>query len=150
MAGDTSKQNSSPEEVGFSVSGDTTKLEIEIKPLSVNSAWKGRRYRSDEYERYRRDMFYLIPRPEEMYVVPLQVRIYMGLASHKSSDVDNPLKPMLDILGDIGYYRDDNLIYDLRVVKVPSKDPWVKVVISPLEYKNWLSKIKAEIKAIFG
>lgn len=118
--------------------------------MSVNTAWKGRRYRSDAYEKYRSDLFYLIPRPKETFVVPLKCTIYVGLKTHKTSDVDNVVKPLLDILGEIGYYEDDRQIYHLEVIKVPAQTPWMRVTLEPIKYDSWLSKMTKKIQTLFG
>jgi hypothetical protein len=34
---------------------------IQIKPLSVNDAWKGRRFKTDEYKVYEQVLMYKLP-----------------------------------------------------------------------------------------
>jgi hypothetical protein len=34
---------------------------IQIKPLSVNAAWKGRRFKTDEYKVYEQVLMYKLP-----------------------------------------------------------------------------------------
>lgn len=87
---------------------------INIKPLSVNEAWKGRRFKSDSYKKYRRDVFLLLPNIE----VPkgkLKLTIHVGFSS-KGSDIDNIIKPFQDILQET-YRFNDNMIYKLQATK---------------------------------
>lgn len=69
---------------------------INIKTLSVNEAWQGKRYKTDKYEAYQKIVSYLLPKidiPE----APFEVYYKFGFSS-ASSDFDNPIKPLQDIL----------------------------------------------------
>jgi len=69
---------------------------LPIKPLSVNEAWQGRRFKTPAYTRYERDVSYLLPAlqiPEG----PLEIEYEFGL-SNTLADLDNPVKPFQDIL----------------------------------------------------
>jgi Holliday junction resolvase RusA-like endonuclease len=95
---------------------ETTK--INIKPLSVNKAWQGRRFKTPQYLAYEQAMMYLLPN----LVIPegnLTVTITFGFAN-KASDIDNGLKPFLDILQK-RYGFDDKVIYRLIVDKTRAK-----------------------------
>ena len=39
----------------------TTEVIIDIKPLSVNKMWQGRRYKTYEYQKYEKEFLYLLP-----------------------------------------------------------------------------------------
>lgn len=87
---------------------------IKIKPLSVNDAWKGRRFRTDDYKRYQTLLsvlfkFHKIPKGK------LTLVVRFGFSS-KGSDIDNPLKPLIDCLQK-KYMFNDNRIYKLDVEK---------------------------------
>ena len=71
-------------------------LRLNIKPLSVNKAWKGKRYRTDEYRKYQRDISLLLM-PMEIPEGPLQLEIMWGF-SNMGGDVDNPIKCFQDCL----------------------------------------------------
>ena len=85
-----------------------------IKPLSVNKAWKGRRYKTDEYKRFERDVSFMLPKLE----IPegkLKVFYEFGF-SNKLSDIDNPIKLFQDILQKkFGF--NDSQIYEMNVKK---------------------------------
>jgi len=87
---------------------------IKIKPLSVNKAWKGRRFKTDTYKKYERDVILLLPKIE----VPegkLCVHLEFGF-SNKQSDADNPVKLFIDILQK-KYGFNDNKIYSYVINK---------------------------------
>lgn len=71
-------------------------MRINCKPLSVNQCWQGRRFKTIEYKRYERLLLLTLPKyklPEK----PFTVSLILGLSAI-SSDIDNPVKPFLDIL----------------------------------------------------
>ena len=67
---------------------------VDIKPMSVNEAWQGRRYRSKKYVQYCANLLLMLPR----LTVPktnLEINFIFGITA--ISDIDNPLKLILDI-----------------------------------------------------
>ena len=89
--------------------------EVLIKPLSVNDAWKGRRYRSDKYKSWSNALTYILPKLEMNLSGKMRLCIEYGFSS-KGSDVDNPTKPFLDVLSK-KYGFNDNQIYELILYK---------------------------------
>lgn len=80
---------------------------LPIKPLSVNDAWKGRRYKTDKYRAYEMELLYRLPK----IVIPpppYEVTYRFGFSS-ASSDNDNPVKLFQDILSK-KYKFNDKLI----------------------------------------
>jgi Holliday junction resolvase RusA-like endonuclease len=69
---------------------------IKIKPLSVNEAWQGKRFKTKKYKDYEDIMFKILPKLN-IIQPPYRVNIIVGF-SNKASDIDNVLKPFLDIL----------------------------------------------------
>ena len=90
-------------------------MRIEIKPLSINDAWKGRRYRTDKYKGFQREISLKLPNINIDFKGRLRLEIVFGFSS-KGSDIDNPLKPFLDCLQK-KYGLNDNQIYELSVKK---------------------------------
>lgn len=89
-------------------------LHIPIKPLSVNRAWQGKRFKTGEYETYQKEMLLLLPDgkvPEPPYRV-----FYEFGFSNKLCDFDNPCKPLGDILQK-KYGFNDNEIYEAHIRK---------------------------------
>ena len=89
-------------------------IEVKIKPLSVNDAWKGRRFRTDAYKSYERALLLMLPKitlPKS----PYKLELVFGFSS-KGSDIDNPNKNLTDVLSK-KYGFNDNEIYELHVKK---------------------------------
>lgn len=87
-------------------------MKINIKPLSVNEVWQGRRFKNNKYKDYEQTLFGLLPiikLPEAPYTLYIKV----GL-SNKLSDIDNIAKPFIDILQK-HYGFNDRYIYKLII-----------------------------------
>ncbi len=91
---------------------------INIKPLSVNEAFQGRRFKTNKYKQYEHDLLYLLPKikvPEGK----LKVYYEFGL-SNKNADGDNCIKQFQDIISK-KYNFNDKQIYKWEVIKVDVK-----------------------------
>lgn len=91
---------------------------INIKPLSVNSAWQGKRFKTPAYKNYEKELLLKLKALE----VPkgnLILFVKFGLSS-KLADWDNPVKPFQDCLQK-KYGFDDRRIYKAIVEKVDVK-----------------------------
>lgn len=73
------------------------KIQINMKPLSVNDAWKGRRFKTDAYKSYEQSVLFLLPKIKRFPKPPYLVAIDLSVSTH-NADIDNPVKPILDIL----------------------------------------------------
>lgn len=93
-------------------------IKIDIKPLSVNAAWKGRRFKTPEYKKHERDCLYLLPKVS-FGAPPYGLRIEFGF-SNMGSDLDNPVKPFLDILQKKYGFNDKDFV-ELNIKKVKTK-----------------------------
>lgn len=89
-------------------------VRISIKPLSVNKCWQGRRFKTPDYSAYETELMYVLPKlkiPSGKLLLDLTVGF-----SNKASDIDNFIKPFLDILQK-KYKFNDKMIYALIVNK---------------------------------
>ena len=104
-------------------------IEIKIRPLSVNRAWRGRRFKTQDYKDYEKELCYLLPKVE----IPegkLIINFIVGY-KNKLSDIDNFLKPFIDVMQK-KYGFDDNKIYKLVVTKEVGKE-FIKFKIESYE-----------------
>jgi len=90
-------------------------MRLDIKPLSVNEAWRGRRFKTDKYSDYINHMLLILP-PLNVPDGELALEITFGLSS-RAADIDNPLKCFIDCLQK-KYGFDDKMIFKLFVEKV--------------------------------
>ena len=91
---------------------------IKLKPLSLNSAYRGRRFTTPELKSYKEAIQYLAPKLE----IPkgkLKVKYIFGVSS-KNADGDNLIKCLQDSLAE-KYGFNDKLIYEWNVKKIDVK-----------------------------
>ena len=70
---------------------------INIKPLSVNAAFKGRRYKTKDYQDFEKKCLFLLPKLQVPKKGPYEVYYRFGFSS-RNSDLGNPEKLISDIL----------------------------------------------------
>ena len=84
--------------------------------MSVNTAWKGKRFKTDDYKQYERDLGLLLPKEVK---ITNTLHLEFGFSS-KLADIDNPVKPFIDILQKKYGFNDrdlKNLIIQKEIVK---------------------------------
>lgn len=90
-------------------------FKLNEKPLSINEAWQGKRFKTPAYKHYEEAMLLLMPKgkvdPEQM----LRVEFFFGF-SNKASDLDNPVKLLMDIAQKKYGFNDKN-VFELNVRK---------------------------------
>lgn len=107
-------------------------MKININPLSVNKAFKGRKFKTEDYKIYEKEILYLLP----AFKVPkgqLFVTLFFGFSS-KLKDIDNPVKLFIDILQK-KYNFNDRDIFKLHIDKeiVPKGKEYIKFNIKKIK-----------------
>ena len=90
-------------------------MKISIKPLSVNQAWQGKRFKTNKYKAFEKELLLLLPPMKIEFKGDLRVELIYGF-SNSLSDVDNPTKPVLDVLQK-KYGFNDRQIVELNLKK---------------------------------
>lgn len=90
-------------------------MKVKIKPLSVNQAWQGKRYKTPKYKAWEKELLLKLKPCKIDLKARLSVFIEFGYSS-SLSDIDNGLKPFLDVLQKKYKFNDRN-IYSLEVRK---------------------------------
>lgn len=106
-------------------------FQIDIKPLSVNKAWKGRHFKTADYLQYERDMEILLPKDNQHWDEPIQVTYTFYLKNAAQTDVDNLIKPLQDILVRTGIISNDRLIMSMTATKFKDRRDRVEITIEP-------------------
>ena len=88
---------------------------LAIKPISINEAYKGRRYSTPKLKKYKEQIGLMLKAGRLNQSARIGLKIYFGYSS-SGSDIDNGVKPFLDCLQD-KYSFNDNRIYELKVYK---------------------------------
>ncbi len=105
-------------------------------PPTVNNYYtiaRGRKILSKKGRLYKSNCAIYIYRNGPQMKGELQVEISVCMPDKRRRDLDNLLKPILDVLGQYGVYEDDSQIVDLRIKKIDGKKGDVLILIKELE-----------------
>jgi len=72
-------------------------MRVDIKPLSVNEAWKGRRFKTDKYKNYENALMLILPKAAYIPEGEIVLKLIFGQSS-PLADFDNPVKCFVDCL----------------------------------------------------
>ena len=104
-------------------------------PPTVNNyytVWKGRKIISKKGKQFKKDCAIYIYRLGTQMKGDLQVEISVCMPDKRRRDLDNLLKPILDVLGEYGVYEDDSQISDLRIKKIDGETGDVLITIKEI------------------
>ena len=105
---------------------------INIKPLSVNKCWQGRRFKTDIYKEYERELLLKLP-PKNLPKPPFEIWFEFGM-SNSLSDWDNPVKPLQDILQKKYQLNDKDIIKaHVNKIKVKKGQEYFSVRLESIE-----------------
>lgn len=101
-------------------------VRLPIKALSVNGAYRGRRFSTPELKQFKLDLFRILPKLSVPETGNLAVRYVFGVSS-KASDGDNLIKAFQDVIAE-AYGFNDKRIYKWDVEKqdVPKGNEFVE------------------------
>lgn len=105
---------------------------LDIKPLTVNRAWQGKRYKSPAYKAFREEMMLILP-PIDLPEPPFEIWYEWGVSS-QLSDFDNPIKTTTDALQQRYGFNDRDIIQaHIRKCLVPKGKEYIKFKIKTLD-----------------
>ena len=90
---------------------------LNIKPLSVNSAYRGRRFKTPLYSAWKKQIMTMFP-DMPIPTPPYEIRFKFGFSS-KASDIDNPVKSLMDCLSEYYGFNDKlvrRIVIDSEIV----------------------------------
>lgn len=108
-------------------------IEIPLKPLSVNRAFRGRHFKTEECKHYEECLWYLLPKQKKV-LGKVHVLYRFFLKNHKMMDIDNLVKVLQDVIVKKGYIEDDRLVYRMVVEKVPSLSDRIQIEIKSFDF----------------
>ena len=105
------------------------KINLPLKPFSINNAWRGGpRYKSTAYLKWLTEGSWLLKgNPRFENEVEVQINAYMK--NYKGRDVDNPIKPTLDLLVAANVLFDDKLVKKVSCEKFKDVDERLEITI---------------------
>lgn len=113
----------------------STWIRVGCKPLSVNQATYGKKTKTQQYRDYERELIGSLPDLPIPKTGKLLLKLIVTYA-RASSDIDNALKPFIDVLQK-RYDFNDNRIYKLSVEKrVDKEKEGLKFQIKEIEERD--------------
>lgn len=107
------------------------RLSLQVKPLSVNKCWQGRRFKSQDYQAYEKELWYRLPN-KKILGKEFEIHYTFYLKNYGLSDIDNLIKPLQDVIVKKGIIADDRKIVFMSAKKVKAKSD--KIVIEIISY----------------
>jgi len=112
------------------------KIEIPVKPMSVNVAWQGRRFKTRVYKNYQECLGWHLKKYCDLKIrdeVEMVVEVHLQNKTYAQSDVDNFLKPLLDTLVEYKVLDNDRFVRKLTVEKMSGESNWINILIKKYE-----------------
>ena len=105
---------------------------INIKPMSVNEAWQGKRFKTKKYKEYENDCLHCLPKLK-IPIGKLLIKLIFGFSS-KLSDADNPVKCFVDILQKKYKFNDRDVYeYSIKKIDVEKGKEFIEFEISTID-----------------
>lgn len=98
-------------------------MKINIKPLSVNQGYQGRRFKTNAHKIWERSVLFLLPKTFIVPDYPLEIHLRFGFSSN-SSDYDNAVKFFQDALSKKYGFNDKHIhraVIEKTIVKPGSE-----------------------------
>ena len=113
------------------------KIKLDIRPLSINQAWQGRRYKTKKYTQYCQDVSYLLGKYNQTTINDYcEITYKFYLKNWKMTDGDNCVKCLQDILVKKQVIKDDRFIMRYVIEKIPSEKDYIEIEINNIEKKG--------------
>lgn len=95
---------------------------IDIKPISVNSCFQGRRFRTTAFKKWQEAVILSLDKIGKKYNGECKMEIYLYFKYPLKMDADNFSKAIIDCVVKKGIIKDDRYIFDLRIIKCKNFD----------------------------
>jgi len=103
---------------------------LQIKPLTVNRAWQGKRFKTQDYKDYEKEVFYSLKGIKKVSGF-VEVNYRFNLIHFSTSDLGNFEKPLTDIIVKSGLIDDDRFILKMTMQKFKSDKNSIEIEILP-------------------
>ena len=102
-----------------------------IKPISVNAAFQGRRFKTKECKAYEDALWLLLPSPNQKIEgdVKMSMHFYLAPRHYALTDISNLVKITEDILVKKGFIEDDRKVIELNLKKFKAQLDSIKIII---------------------
>lgn len=114
----------------------TIRFSLDIKPLSVNSCWQGKRFLNKQGKNYIETCLWKMPKGRIIKgICEVWIRVYLK-KRWLAMDIDNVEKLLLDCLVKKKIIEDDRFITDLHIKKRQADRDWIEIEIQEKQLLN--------------
>lgn len=103
-------------------------LKIDIKPISINASFQGRRFKTSLCNDYEKELWVLLPK-KPMIKGEVEIWFDFFLVNYAKTDISNLVKVTEDILVKKGYFEDDRKIVKMHLSKEKSKKDMMAITV---------------------
>lgn len=108
-----------------------TNIALNVKPLPVSQAFQGRWFKTSLYKNFETEVYHLLPKVSIKGKVEINYEFHLKFAA--TTDYDNLIKPLQDILVMKGIIEDDRFIYKATIEKFKAKGNFIIIKIKEYE-----------------
>ena len=108
-------------------------IKLEVNPLSVNRAWKGRKFKTPIYKAFEVDVCKMLSvNDQDPIDGEVFVKYIFHIHNYGNTDTSNMEKTLSDMLVKRGYLKDDRYIRAIYMRKERADGPeWIDIRIIP-------------------
>jgi len=104
-------------------------ITLPVKALSINKAYRGRRFASADLKQFEKDVGYLLNPPKCPISNEIDVSYTFYVKNYKRADTSNMIKTCEDMLVKCGVIKDDKQVVWLSAEKVKSEKEYIEISI---------------------
>ena len=93
---------------------------IEIRPLSNNAMWQGRRFKTPNYKAYENEVLWALKSVKRRVSGNYRMWVDFHLTHASTTDISNLIKPLEDIFVKAGLVDDDRFCTEMFISKTKS------------------------------
>lgn len=107
-------------------------MKIKVKPLSINKAFQGRRFKTRDCKNFESEVLFLLKNYKKKHEGWVWIDYIWGIKNFKMSDVDNLVKPFQDCLVSAGVIKDDRYVKGFTSEKFEAQEDYIAFRIQDL------------------
>ena len=108
-------------------------FDIKVKALTINKAFRGRRWKTSECVDYEEELWFELPNNQKMIKGEVVLTLTFYLIYYGRTDVSNLVKILEDILVKKGYIEDDRKVVEIYLKKIKAERNSIKIKIEKYE-----------------
>jgi|TARA_Y100000296_G_scaffold86818_1_gene128000 Holliday junction resolvase RusA-like endonuclease len=106
-------------------------LVVPIRPITINQAWCGRKFKTPRYKKWREEMGWLVKGKGKVKWCNIELEFH--IKHFATTDVDNLIKPVLDALEEGGVIENDKYVVSVKATKYKSSNERIIISLHELD-----------------